>query len=235
MNQEESMNANKMRDNVAPERHVATPTRRSHWVVGVALLVSVALVLGGAVLLNQRLRPAVGTLPAPIAHAQEKSRYTFVLGRQVLQQLPTDAEPVVAPSPQASPDPIDVDLALLEEVESAYSTYWDVRTEAALNLDVSRLPEVMAGTAIERERQQIADLESRGVAAKIEADHDVGLQSISQDEAELYDEYVNRSYLIDPVTRQPVGAPEPDEVFKVSFRLQRLDGVWKVVDSERHV
>lgn len=228
------MKANDTRDNVAPERHAA-PARRSHWLVGIALLVSVTLVLGGAVLLNQRLRPPVGTPPAPIAHAQEKARYTFVLGRQALQPLANDAEPVVAPSPQAGSDLVDVDLALLEEVESAYSTFWDVRTEAAFNLDVSRLPEVMAGTALERERQQVANLESRGVAAVIEADHDVGLLSISEDEAELYDEYVNRSYLVDPVTREPVGAPEPDEVFKVSFRLQRIDGVWKVVDSERHV
>jgi hypothetical protein len=234
MTQEESMKANDTRDNVAPERHAA-PTRCSHWLVGASLLVSVTLVLGGAALLNQRFRPAVGTLPAPIAHAQEQARYTFVLGRQVLQPLPNDAEPVVAPSPQAGSDPDDLNLALLEEVESAYSTFWDVRTDAALNLDVSRLPEVMAGTALERERQQIADLESRGVAAKIEADHDVGLLSISEDEAELYDEYVNRSYLVDPVTREPVGTPEPDEVFKVSFRLQKIDGVWKVVDSERHV
>lgn len=228
------MKANDKWDNVAPERHAA-PTCGSDWLVGAALLVSVALVLGGAVLLNQRLRPAVGTVPAPIAHAEEKARYTFVLRRQVLQQLPDDAEPVVVPSPEAGSDLVDVDLALLEEVESAYSTFWGVRTEAALNLDVSRLPEVMAGSALDRERQQIADLESRGVAAVIEADHDVGLLSISEDEAELYDEYVNRSYLIDPVTREPVGTPEPDEVFKVSFRLQRIEGVWKVVDSERHV
>jgi hypothetical protein len=92
----------------------------------------------------------------------------------------------------------------------------------------------MAGAALEREQQQIDDLKARGVAAVIEGDHEVGLLSLTQDEAELYDEYVNRSYLVDPVTREPVGTPEPEETIKVSFRLQRIDGVWKVVDSERH-
>ena len=73
------------------------------------------------------------------------------------------------------------------------------------------------------------------MAAVIEAEHEVGLLSLAQDEAELYDEYLNRSYLIDPITHEPVGAPEPEEVVRVSFRLQRIDGVWKVVDSERHI
>jgi len=191
------------------------------------------LVLGGAAPLNQRFRPTVGTQPATIAHTQVPARYTFILGPKAPQQLPAADEPVVAPSPETSPDFIDVDIALLKEVESAYSTFWDIRAAAALTLDVSRLPDVMAGPALEREQQQIAALERRGVAAMIEADHDVGLLSLSQDEAELYDEYLNRSYLIDPVTREPVGAPEPDEVFKVSFRLQKIDGVWKVIDSER--
>ena len=58
----------------------------------------------------------------------------------------------------------------------------------------------MAGPALEREREQIADLQARGVAAVIEAEHEVGLLSLTQDEAELYDEYLNRSYLIDPTT-----------------------------------
>jgi len=93
---------------------------------------------------------------------------------------------------------------------------------------------VMAGPALEREREQIADLEARGVAAVIEADHEVGLLSLTPEEAELYDEYLNRSYLVDPATKEPVGVPEPEEIVKVSFRLKKIDGVWKVVDSERH-
>ena len=141
--------------------------------------------------------------------------------------------PLPAPSPEPGSSVIDVDSALLEEVETAYSRFWDVRTDAARNLDVSRLPEVMDGPALEREQQQIADLQARGLAAVVEADHDVGLLSLTPEEAELYDEYVNHSYLVDPVSREPVGAPEPDETVKVTFRLHKLDGVWKVVDSER--
>jgi hypothetical protein len=92
----------------------------------------------------------------------------------------------------------------------------------------------MDGPALEREREQIADLQARGVAAVIEAEHEVGLLSLSPEEAELYDEYLNRSYLVDPATKEPVGVPEPEKVVKVSFRLRKIDGIWKVVDSERH-
>lgn len=216
---------------VRHEQHA--PARRSYWQIGMALLIAVLLLLGGATVLNQRLRPKVGLHAATTAHAQE-ARYGFILGRLALQDGSGDADPVAAPSPEPGTDAIEIDVALLEEVQAAYSTFWDIRTEAAFNLDVSRLPEVMDGSALEREREQIANLEARGVAAVIEAEHEVGLLSLSQEEAELYDEYLNRSYLVDAATKEPVGASEPEEVVKVSFRLKKIGGVWKVVDSERH-
>lgn len=215
-------------------RKLSDPKRRSYWTIGLVLLLIVVLLVGGATLLGQRLRPQVGLRSGATAHAQEPTRYGFVLARPSLQPSSYDAEPLPTPGPEAGADVIDVDAALLDEVEAAYSRFWDVRTEAALDLDVSRLPEVMDGPALEREQQQVGDLQARGVAAVIEADHDVGLVSLSHDEAELYDEYVNRSYLVDPVTREPVGVPEPEETVKVSFRLRKLEGIWKVVDSERH-
>jgi hypothetical protein len=215
-------------------KKISEPRRLSHWVIGLALLLVVVLLLGGATVLEQRLRPKVGLQPATTAHAQEPPNLGFILSRPSRQPTSNDTEPLPTPSPEAGTNVIDVDAALLEEVDTAYSKFWDVRTEAALNVDVSRLPEVADGAALEREQQQIGDLQARGVAAVIEGDHDVGLLSLSQDEAELYDEYVNRSFLIDPVTREPVGAPEPEETVKVSFRLRKLEGVWKVVESERH-
>jgi hypothetical protein len=228
------MDVREMDDQFSGAPRIAESAPRSYWLTGLALVLMVALLLGGATFLNQRLRPRVGLQPVATAHAQETARFGFILTRSARELPSHETEPIPAPSPEAGPNVIDIDAALLEEVEAAYSKFWDVRTEAALNLDISRLPEVMAGPALEREQQQISDLQARGVAAVIEGDHEVGLLSLTQDEAELYDEYVNRSYLIDPVTRQPVGAPEPEETVKVSFRLQKLDGVWKVVDSERH-
>jgi hypothetical protein len=234
MTLEETVDVHEMSEQFSGASKIAGPTPRSYWLVGLALLVVVALLLGGGTVLSQRLRPKVGLQSATTAHAQEPSKFGFILTRLAPQPSSHDAGPVTAPSPEAGPTAIEIDPALLEEVEAAYSKFWDIRTEAALNLDITRLSEVMAGPALEREQQQIHDLQARGVAAVIGGDHEVGLLSLTQDEAELYDEYVNRSYLVDPVTREPVGAPEPDETIKVSFRLQRIDGVWKVVDSERH-
>lgn len=227
------MTVHELSDEIGARRVTLEPARRSYWLIGLALLNAVLLLLGGATFLNQRLRPKVGLQAATTAHAQE-TRFGFILGRQIVQDEPGGTDPAAAPSPDSGPGPIEIDVALLEEVEAAYSTFWGVRAEAAFNLDASRLPEVMDGPALEREREQIADLRARGVAAVIEADHEVGLLSLSQEEAELYDEYLNRSYLVDPATKEPVGAPEPEEVVKVSFRLKKIEGVWKVVDSERH-
>ena len=226
------MTAHELSDDFGARQDQHAPARRSYWPIGLALLIVVMLLLGGATFLNQSLRPAVGLQLATTAHVQE-TRLGFILGHQSSYESP-DSAPVAAPSPEKVTDAIEVDLALLEEVQAAYSTFWDIRAEAAFNLDASRLPEVMDGPALEREREQIADLEARGMAAVIEAEHEVGLLSLSQEEAELYDEYLNRSYVVDRATKEPVGTPEPEEVVKVSFRLKRIDGVWKVVDSERH-
>ena len=227
------MTLHELSDDFGARRDQYAPARRSYWPIGLTLLIVVMLLLGGATFLNQRLRPAVGLQSATTAYAQE-TRYGFILGRQLQQQSPGDAAPVASSSPATDADSIEIDVALLEEVQAAYSRFWDIRTEAAFNLDVSRLPEVMDGPALEREREQIADLEARGVAAVIEAEHEVGLLSLSPEDAELYDEYLNRSYVVDRATKEPVGTPEPEEVVKVSFRLRKIDGVWKVVDSERH-
>ncbi|MGE3511389.1 MAG: hypothetical protein AB7N65_21170 [Vicinamibacterales bacterium] len=227
------MTVHELSDDFGALQEQHAPARRSYWLVGLALLIVVLLLLGGATVMNQRLRPKVGLQAATTAHAQE-TRFGFILGRHSSLDEPGDTEPAVAPSPEGGTDAFEIDLALLEEVQAAYSTFWEIRAEAAFNLDVSRLPEVLDGSALEREREQIADLEARGVAAVIDAEHEVGLLSLSPEEAELYDEYLNRSYLVDPSTKEPVGAPESDEVVKVSFRLKKIDGVWKVVDSERH-
>ena len=230
------MSMSQMRDGFEVRRGDDASARPSHWLVGLTLLAIILLILSGASFLNGRLRPPTGLEPVATVHAAETPRLAFILGRQLPEvESPNDGGPIPEPSPVPNPADIEVDAALLEEVEAAYSKFWAIRVEAAATLDASRLPEVMDGPALEREREQIADLQARGVAAVIEAEHDVGLLSLTQDEAELYDEYLNRSYLIDPTTREPVGAPEPEEVVKVSFRLQRIDGVWKVVDSERHI
>ena len=228
------MGVSEIQDGLGAGRQDGVRAHRSFWPTGLALLITVLLLLGGATILNQRFRPQVGFQPVTIAQAHETTRIGFIVGRQATTDSFRDGDPVAAPSPATAPDSIEIDLALVEEVEAAYSKFWNIRVEAAFDRDASRLPEVAAGPALEREQEQIADLKAQGVAAVIEAEHEVGLLSLTQDEAELYDEYLNRSYLIDPATKEPVGAPEPEVVVKVSYRLQKIDGVWKVVDSERH-
>lgn len=234
MRLEHEMNVDDQRDGRDFGPRTGTRPRGSHWLTGLLLLVAVAGLLGGAVALNQRFRPQVGLQPLAMAQAQAAPGYRFILTGPLTTVSRRDSMPVVVPSPEPTSDRIDINVSLLKEIEGAYSRFWDVRTEAAANVDPSRLPEVAAGPALEREQAEIAELAARGVAAVVDVDHEVGLVSLSQDQAELYDEYVNRSYLVDPSTREPVGAPEPEQLVKVSYRLQKVDGTWKVVDSERH-
>ena len=227
------MVTNQVRRGHGDQRQSGSRGHGSYRLVGIAMLVGVVALFGGAGLLSQRLRPPTGLQALSVVTAQAAPSFGFILSLPPGSTSIHDSMPLVVPSPEPTSDD-GVNMSLLEEVEAAYSKFWDVRAEAALNVDPSGLPEVAAGPALEREQAEIGDLAARGVVAVIDVDHEVGLVSLSENEAELYDEYVNRSYVADPASKEPIGAPEPDQLVKVSYRMQKIDGVWKVVDSERH-
>jgi hypothetical protein len=62
--------------------------------------------------------------------------------------------------------------------------------------------------------------------------HKYQVVSIKGDTAQLIDDYISNSIYIDPVTQQPLSEPVADEL-RVLYRLMKIDGVWKVVDSAR--
>jgi hypothetical protein len=123
------------------------------------------------------------------------------------------------------------------DVEAAYLRFWQVRGEAYLALDESRMPEVAAGPQLTREQQNIRELQVRGRAGRLNVEHSspIAFIELAPDSAVVYDEYLDRSRLVDPTTKQEVGADGLTDVEKLSFRLQRTNGAaWKVVDSARH-
>ncbi len=211
--------------------------RRPWWPVGLALLGLVAVVLVGAVLLNRQFGPRVGVEPTPAV--QTVAQGTAV---PTPQSAPTAAAasttaPATATPPAATATVPAVRVAtspLEREIEAAYQKYWDVRAEALYTLDPSRLPEVMAGAELERERQQIEELKVQGRAAKIDVEHRIAFVKVAETRAEIYDEYINKSYLVDAQTKQPIRTPGPGGIAKVSYQLQKIDGVWKVVDGTQH-
>ena len=128
-----------------------------------------------------------------------------------------------------------IPLELRHEIEGAYVRYWNVRADAALTLDPSHLPEVAAGDRLEREREEIAQLQAEGRAAKVVVDLQFRVVQATETTATVYDDFKNFSYAVDRNTKTPlVEPPRAAEIHVVSFEMQKIDGVWKVVDGTRY-
>jgi hypothetical protein len=124
---------------------------------------------------------------------------------------------------------------LQREIVEGYLRYWSVLAQAQYDLDTSPLKEVLAGAELARAEEDIRRLRTEGHAGDVHVDLNYRLRKAAPDEATVYDEYVNRSILLDAVTKQPISTkvPPPDLV-KMSFEMRKIDGTWKVVDTARH-
>ena len=220
-------------DEIRPESTVsphAAPERPRYWIVGLALLALVLAVLAGALLLDRRARPNVGIDPtAAITAVAEVTPSTGA--------APTTPAASAAPTATTAPAPSTVRVAtspLEREIEDAYFRYWEVLAQAYLNLDPSLLAEATSGAELTRQEQQIRELRSQGRAAKLIVDHHLTFVEVSSDRAVIYDEYVNRSIFVNPVTKQELPTKEPPETEKISFQMRKVNGIWKVVDGRRH-
>lgn len=200
-----------------------------------ALLVGiVAVLLVGGWFASQHFRGQVGTEPAP-AVAAPSPRATAPADVAVPAAV-TAASPAAVASLAASPAPsFRVASSPLErEIEQAYLHYWDVRSAAYLNLDGSVLSQVEAGPKLDREQQQLADFKAQGKAARLNVEHRVVIVKATADSAVLYDEYLNKSVFVDAQTKQDIPTASPPFTEKISVNLQKLDGVWKVVDGAQY-
>jgi hypothetical protein len=154
------------------------------------------------------------------------------------QPAPTLAPPVatatpepVPPTPTAAPIPLE----LRHEIEDAYVHFWRVRADAVLQLDPSRLPEVTAGDALQREQAWIAQLRGEGRTSRIIVDLRFRVVRATETTATVQDDVQDRSYDVDAKTKAPLGPiPQQAEVLKASFDLEKIDGVWKVVGGEQY-
>lgn len=215
----------------------ATPVRRQpFWVVGLALLGLVVVLLVVAFLMDRQLRPRAGLEAAPTELAAITTT-TPAGGRSPFEQPTITPIANVAVFPIATARPSNMTVAnspLEREIEEAYYRYWDVLRQAYLNLDTSRLGEVMSEAELDRQVEQIGELKAQGKAAKLQVDHRIAFVRVSSDQAVIYDEYVNRSSFVDPVTKQELPTEAPPETEKISFEMKKIDNTWKVVDAAQH-
>ena len=146
---------------------------------------------------------------------------------QAPPHLPT---PVAEAAPRATPA-----LSVEREVEAAYLAYWEAYAEAALHLDPSPLAGVASGRELARMRGEIASLRESGVALRVVVEHDPLVVVTSGTSAVVVDRLTNRSFYVDPLTKRPPRAEGGGEVLRDTVFMEKEDGRWRAVDSQREI
>lgn len=119
------------------------------------------------------------------------------------------------------------------QISVAYLAYWDAYATALLNLDPSLAQGVATGEELERIKQEVADLRGKGVALRVTVTHDFAIVKSSADEATVVDRYVDRSFYVDPATKEPQKAEVAGKTITDNFEFTRIDGRWIVTRSRR--
>ncbi|HZU12177.1 MAG TPA: hypothetical protein VFB58_04995 [Chloroflexota bacterium] len=213
----------------------AGPDRQSerrppYWAVGLALLGVIVVVLAVAFLLNEHLRPHVGI--QPLTHAPGKGSPTVTLH--------PGASGTVTPQPTASPAPTTVAtmaptpvLTPRQQVIQAYYRYWRAYSQTLYTLNTSPMGAVAAGSELTQVQSQVASLRQQRRAVHVVVIHHALIVSVKGNKATVYDEIRNRSFTINPVTKQPPHGSNLADLEKDIYFLQKIHGSWKVVKSLR--
>ncbi|MPZ16150.1 MAG: hypothetical protein GEU73_17330 [Chloroflexi bacterium] len=189
--------------------------RRPYWVVGLALLGLVMVMLAIAFVADRQLRPRLSVDPAP---------------------TPSLAAAATSPAAAGTSNPANGSsspLSLEQEIEEAYLRYWDVYSEALLNLDTSRIPEVAADDELRRIEEEVGGLRNRNEAARINVTHDYEILDITSTGGTVYDEALNQSYTVDPVTKTSPEGTNRSEILRDLYFFEKRDHMWKIVKSYR--
>lgn len=210
--------------------------RRPFWVVGLALLILVVAILGGAFYLNGRLRPSVGVEPVP--PSPSAGEFGFATASPAFAQRTPTSSTVTPPAQVEAPSSTVVATETVVAgskvaVANAYLHYWDVYDGALLSLDPTHLNEVMAGQELSRVQQQIDDLRSQNHAVKSDIEHHFVVVSVNSSQADVQDQFVDKSYLVDATSKRPLQTPSAGQTETIACHLQSYDGTWKVVSVAR--
>jgi len=199
--------------------------RRPFWVVGLLLLGVVLVILAGAFVLSHHVRSHVGIesgARTPVRSFSTPSAYrgggAAATAQSTVSVTPTSI-PTVQPTPTLSPR---------QQVMQAYHHYWRDYRQALYTLTTSRMSRAAAGNELQRVESEVAGFKKRGYAVRVRVTHHALIVSITADTATVYDEVLNRSYAVDPVTKQPGQGSSRADREKNVYSLQKFHGVWKV-------
>ena len=138
--------------------------------------------------------------------------------------------PTAVPTPTPAPAPA---LSVEEEVEAAYLAYWDAYALAALWLDASLMEGFASGEELRRIRDEIASLRESGVALRVVVEHDLLVVVTSPASAVVVDRITNRSFYVDPVSKQPPRAEGGGEVLRDTVFMEKAGEIWIATGSQR--
>lgn len=142
---------------------------------------------------------------------------------------PTETPTAVHTATAASSPPVMPEA----EVIAAYETYLEAYRQALLELDSGLVADHVAGEELSRVIEEIEGLRSQGLAMRVVTIHNPVVMNLSASSAVVFDEVVNNSFYVDAITKDPPVASGSGETLSQTFYLERVDGEWIVVRSER--
>ena len=146
--------------------------------------------------------------------------------------VPPAPSPTVVPTPTATPAPAPAP-SVEEKVAAAYLAYWDAYALAALWLDASLMEGFASGEELRRIRDEVAALRESGVALRVVVEHDLLVVVTSPASAVVVDQVTNRSFYVDPVTRQPPRAEGGGEMLRDTVFMEKAGERWIATGSQR--
>ena len=209
-------------------------SRVPYWAIWLGLIVVLAILVSGAFLLNRQFRARIGiqegtvnlTVPSAVASPAPPTSVVAPVTSPVVSPTTSNA---TSPAPSASGD----NSSLGQEVAAAYKHYWAVYSDALLNLDTSQVSQVATGDELQRMQQEVAGFRAKNHALRVVVDHHFFVFDVTPTDAKVYDETSDRSYTVDPVTKQPPTGPDQADIEKDIYFLRDIDGTWKVTKSVR--
>jgi hypothetical protein len=120
-------------------------------------------------------------------------------------------------------------------VLQTYRNFWIARAEALRKADASLLEHTTAGAALERDRAAIDELRALGQIQIVQVEHAPEVLEAVADEGVVYDAFLNSTYNADARTGMRVDPEYSPMTLTRVYRLQPVDGVWKVVDAIRFI
>ena len=186
------------------------------------------IALGSAVLVAAAI--AVVLLAAATRGEQHAGATIVAVPHAAPEAVPAPAPPAATATTTPMPAPAP---SVEEGVEAAYLAYWDAYALAALHLDASLAEGFASGEELRRIRDEIASLRASGVALRVVVEHDLLVVVTSPASAVVVDRITNRSFYVDPVTRQPPRAEGGGEVLRDTVFMEKAGERWIATGSQR--